>query len=246
MLKQKELDKKKRNQRARELEQERYAEIEQLLGAQAQQEEVWFLLTYQVPQEIETEEFYCPVCEKSFKTENQLKNHEKSKLHLKKMKELLADVTLESEKHLIESVDRKLGDLRQDGTQQGGGAKKKKKKKKNKNRAQESVPTNQEGSKPGAKLQASWSLKNPKPNGTSESEQDSEDESTLHATRNPEKPKQAKNSTRPKQQDQGSDDSDSDSSRSDDQDNIDPTSLLAGISGTRLNQNILGENKNEE
>lgn len=40
MLKQKEIDKKKRNQRAREVEQERYAEIEQLLGAQAQQEEV--------------------------------------------------------------------------------------------------------------------------------------------------------------------------------------------------------------
>ena len=74
-------------------------------------------LTPKIPAETEREEFYCPVCEKSFKTENQLKNHEKSKLHLKKMKELLADVTLESEKHLIENVEKKLDNLRQDGNQ---------------------------------------------------------------------------------------------------------------------------------
>jgi DnaJ family protein A protein 5 len=61
------------------------------------------------------EEFYCPICDKTFKSENALKNHLKSKAHLKKMKKLLAEVTMESEKHLLDDVQGKIDDFKQDG-----------------------------------------------------------------------------------------------------------------------------------
>lgn len=153
-----------------------------------------FFLTSQIVNEKVEEEFYCPVCEKSFKTENQLKNHEKSKLHLKKMKELLADVTLESEKHLIENVEKKLENLRQDGTQQGGGGKKKKKKKKNKNKGNEE---SQDTDSPQKKSEASWSLpKNKKTVIKEDSESESEEEVRPKSHQNKSNPAQ-KNQKKP-------------------------------------------------
>jgi phage shock protein A len=61
------------------------------------------------------EEFYCAICDKTFKSENALKNHERSKAHLKKMKKLLAEVALDGEMHMIDEVEDKINDFRQDG-----------------------------------------------------------------------------------------------------------------------------------
>lgn len=50
------------------------------------------------------------------------------------MKKLLAEVTLESEQHLVDNVQEKIDDFKQDGGFQAGGKRKKKKKRKRKNR----------------------------------------------------------------------------------------------------------------
>ncbi len=34
----------------------------------------------------EAPEFFCPICDKTFKSENQLMNHEKSKIHKQNVK----------------------------------------------------------------------------------------------------------------------------------------------------------------
>lgn len=42
-------------------------------------------------------EFYCAVCEKGFKSDNQLKNHEKSKMHKQNVKNLQKEVMMKDE-----------------------------------------------------------------------------------------------------------------------------------------------------
>lgn len=72
------------------------------------------------------EDHFCEVCEKEFKTANQLMNHNQSKAHQKKMKELLAEVALSKEKEIIEAEEDAALAKAQDKS------KKKKKKKKGK------------------------------------------------------------------------------------------------------------------
>lgn len=74
------------------------------------------------------EEFYCPVCDKVFKSKGQLVNHEKSKAHIKKMKEILAEVAMDDELYLVEECDEKLDQLKAPQTQNNKKKKKKKKK----------------------------------------------------------------------------------------------------------------------
>ena len=71
------------------------------------------------------ESFDCEICDKTFKSKNQLDNHCKSKDHIKKKKKLLKEVALDDEQHHIEELDEELK------TFNNGVKKKKKKKKKN-------------------------------------------------------------------------------------------------------------------
>lgn len=41
--------------------------------------------------------FYCEVCDKDFRTENQKKNHEQSEKHKKMIKQLIEEVALDDE-----------------------------------------------------------------------------------------------------------------------------------------------------
>lgn len=123
---QKELEKKKQKEeekkRAREEELRRFAELDRMkeeTKAQGHDEE-----------DEEEEEFYCPACKKGFRSENQLKNHEKSKQHLKAVKDLLAEVALDGEEDKIESVEKELNRINGMKTQESPESKNKKKKKK--------------------------------------------------------------------------------------------------------------------
>jgi DnaJ family protein A protein 5 len=49
------------------------------------------------PEEEEQGEFYCEICEKEFKSENQLRNHEKSKQHKQMVKDIEREVLLKEE-----------------------------------------------------------------------------------------------------------------------------------------------------
>ena len=48
-------------------------------------------------EEEEKPEFYCEICDKEFKSENQLMNHEKSKMHKQAVKELQKTVMSKDE-----------------------------------------------------------------------------------------------------------------------------------------------------
>jgi len=74
------------------------------------------------------EDFFCEICNKEFKTENQLKNHKPSKAHQKKVKELYDQVALEEEKGDIDDTTETQGK-----EETGGKSKKRRKKKKNQN-----------------------------------------------------------------------------------------------------------------
>lgn len=68
--------------------------------------------------------FDCELCSKSFKSENQLKNHFKSKMHQTNMKSVLKDVAMQDEKDLVEDILDKTKGPEKDGTR----SRKKKKK----------------------------------------------------------------------------------------------------------------------
>jgi len=75
------------------------------------------------------DDFFCEICNKEFKTENQLKkNHKPSKAHQKKIKELYDQVALEEEKGDIDDTTETQGK-----EETGGKSKKRRKKKKNQN-----------------------------------------------------------------------------------------------------------------
>lgn len=127
---QKEFERKKQKEiekiRAREAEMERFAELDRLKEQQQ---------TEEMGEDQELEEFYCQACKKSFRSENQLKNHEKSKQHLKAVKDLLSEVAMDEESHLVQGVEKELerleGMKKDDGPTGGKSKKKKKKGKKN-------------------------------------------------------------------------------------------------------------------
>lgn len=84
---------------------------------------------------IHYEDFYCDICEKEFKTENQLVNHLASKAHIKKHKQLMEEVMLEEEKQEFENKDEEAES--QSPPAKSNKKKNKKKKNKAKNKATE-------------------------------------------------------------------------------------------------------------
>lgn len=92
----------------------------------------------EIEEEEEDMEFYCPACDKSFKTEKQLSNHEKSKKHKENMKLLFDEVALPEEK---ESVTQK--EQTEETAAKPGGGKKLSKKEKAKLKAQENLKQKQ-------------------------------------------------------------------------------------------------------
>ena len=111
--------------RAREEEQRRFEELDSL----KQQTKKPIVME----EEEEEEEFYCAPCRKGFKSQNQLANHEKSKQHLKAVKDLLSEVAMDEEQHIVEGVQKELERLEQikgEADHQTKGKKKKSKKKK--------------------------------------------------------------------------------------------------------------------
>ena len=122
--------KKENLQRAREEEMRRFEELDRMKenGKKAVEQE----------EEEEVDEFYCAPCQKGFKSENQLKNHEKSKQHLKAVKDLLSEVAMDDELHIVEGVQKELDRIEQikgESVGTGGGGKSKKKKKNKKKKA---------------------------------------------------------------------------------------------------------------
>lgn len=118
--------KKEAAQRAKLADLERFKELEALKEKQAEAE----------AEEDELEEFYCAPCEKAFKSENQLKNHEKSKQHLKAVKDLLEQVAMDDEQEAVTGVQKELDrleKLQKDEVPKLSMASKKKKKKQKKN-----------------------------------------------------------------------------------------------------------------
>ena len=75
--------------KALEEELKRYKEEEELRGEAPVEEEV---------KDLDAREYYCEICDKEFKTENQLLNHNQSKIHLKNVKDLLDEVAIGDEK----------------------------------------------------------------------------------------------------------------------------------------------------
>lgn len=83
---------------------------------------------------IHYEDFYCDVCDKEFKTENQLNNHLNSKAHIKKYKQLMDEVMLEEEKLEMENKEKEPEEEEIDSASPQPKSKKKNKKKKKKNK----------------------------------------------------------------------------------------------------------------
>lgn len=57
--------------------------------------------------DLDSREFYCEICDKEFKTENQLANHSQSKIHVKNVKELLQEVAFKEEKEIFAEKNQK-------------------------------------------------------------------------------------------------------------------------------------------
>ena len=118
--------KKEAAQRAKLADMERFAELEALKENNKADE---------IVEDEEQEEFYCAPCQKGFKSENQLKNHEKSKQHLKAVKDLLEQVAMDDEQDAVTGVKQELDRLEKMQKAEvpkisAGGKKKKKNKKK--------------------------------------------------------------------------------------------------------------------
>ena len=145
---QKEIEKKKAKEeekkRAREEEQRRFEELDRM------KEELRGKAQGEANEDEEEDEFYCQVCKKSFRSENQLKNHEKSKQHLKAVKDILSEVALDGEQEVVKGVEKELEriqELKKDAPPAGSKNKKKKKKKANPGNAKEEDDESKDDSK---------------------------------------------------------------------------------------------------
>lgn len=87
-------------------EKQRIAKVERLKEAGDFQEQEWAkvdtareaeMLKYQMEEEVVEEEPYCVACDKFFRTEKQLKNHEQSKKHLIELEKLRQEILAEEE-----------------------------------------------------------------------------------------------------------------------------------------------------
>lgn len=126
--KEKEIQKQEQKERARIAEIERMEELEKYRESNT----VMADKHADLEDEDAMEEFYCQICKKTFKSEGQMRNHEKSKAHLKKVKKILEEVALDDEMGMIDDIDEQLEEKKPAEPIRGGlGKKKKKKKKKN-------------------------------------------------------------------------------------------------------------------
>jgi len=135
----KELEKKKEmeemKKRYREEEAERYRqEYEAKKAAGLIEDEE------QYAENVYHEDWFCEICDKEFKTENQLENHKQSKAHAKKLKELMKEMMLDEEKEAFENeLDAEEKDEAEEKNEdQSRKSKKKKKKNKKKNKGGDS------------------------------------------------------------------------------------------------------------
>ena len=74
--------------------------------------------------------FECKICEKTFKSENQLKNHEKSKEHLKRKKKIMKEVMMEGEEQNMKDIIDEIDQINLEAKEKKKNKKKKKKKRK--------------------------------------------------------------------------------------------------------------------
>eukprot|EP00331_Platyophrya_macrostoma_P015972 CAMPEP_0176462606 /NCGR_PEP_ID=MMETSP0127-20121128/35378_1 /TAXON_ID=938130 /ORGANISM="Platyophrya macrostoma, Strain WH" /LENGTH=635 /DNA_ID=CAMNT_0017854577 /DNA_START=24 /DNA_END=1927 /DNA_ORIENTATION=- len=123
---------------------------------------------------IHYEDFYCDICEKEFKTENQLVNHLASKAHIKKHKQLMEEVMLEEEKQEFENKDEEAES--QSPPAKSNKKKNKKKKNKAKNKATEDELSENPSKKSGnEKVQSKKKVEEDEAPKKKESESEEED-----------------------------------------------------------------------
>ena len=138
----KKVQKKETALRAREAEMQRFQELDRLKEETSNQKG-------ESGEEPEDEEFYCAPCDKGFKSENQLMNHQKSKQHLKAVKDLLSEVAMDDEEHIVQEVQKELDrieSIQKNANLESGKSKKKKKKKGGQQNQQKEADKDQEDS----------------------------------------------------------------------------------------------------
>ena len=120
------IEKQKKQEAIRKQEEEKIKLLQELREKQRKQEAERYLQESlkqgneeenndnEIGENVYYEDFYCEICNKEFKTENQLVNHKQSKLHKKKIKDIFDEVVLEEEKEEIDSL-KEIENKTQDG-----------------------------------------------------------------------------------------------------------------------------------